>query len=167
VTLDRLWAGWRSSYIERVTSGASPTPDGACLFCALAVADPDTALVLGGNEHAFAVMNAYPYTSGHLMVAPRRHEATFAALTRDEAVAVTALVQDANVALDTAYRPDGINFGANVGRAAGAGMPDHLHVHALPRWAGDTNFMTSIAEARVLPESLTSSWEKLKAAWPT
>jgi ATP adenylyltransferase len=111
-------------------------------------------------------MNAYPYTSGHLMVAPLRHESTLAGLTRDEAVAVMSLVQDANVAVTAAYRPDGLNVGANIGRAAGAGVPGHVHVHVLPRWAGDTNFMTTVAEARVLPEPLDLSYEKLRAEWP-
>jgi diadenosine tetraphosphate (Ap4A) HIT family hydrolase len=166
VTLERLWAGWRATYIEGVAT--QPAPEGAegCLFERLAAAPDDDALVLARNEHAFAVMNAYPYTSGHLMVAPLRHESTLAGLSRDEAAAVMTLVQDANVAVYAAYRPDGINVGANIGRAAGAGIPGHVHVHVLPRWAGDTNFMTAVAEARVLPEPLTTSFAKLRAEWP-
>jgi ATP adenylyltransferase len=166
VGLDRLWAGWRTTYIEGVaTQDPIDGPD-HCLFERLAAAPDAEALVLARNEHAFAVMNAYPYTSGHLMVAPLRHESTLADLTRDEATAVMALVQDANVAVMAAYRPDGINVGANIGRAAGAGVPGHVHVHVVPRWAGDTNFMTAVAEARVLPEPLTTSYEKLRAEWP-
>jgi len=165
VSLDRLWAGWRAEYIADVAGGQDPR-QGECLFCGLAAMDDADALVLARNEHAFAVMNAYPYTSGHLMVAPLRHEATLAGLTRDEASAVMALTQDATAALDAAYRPEGMNVGVNVGRAAGAGIPGHVHVHALPRWAGDTNFMTAVAEARVLPESLRTSYDKLRAAWP-
>ena len=164
MTLDRLWAGWRAEYIETV-AGVDVRP-GECLFCSLASADPVTALVLARNEHAFAVMNAYPYTSGHVMVAPLRHVATLAELTRDEAHAVMTLTQDATRALDGAFRPEGMNVGINIGRAAGAGIPGHVHVHALPRWNGDTNFMTSVAEARVLPESLPASYERLVAAWP-
>ena len=122
--------------------------------------------MLARDEHAFAVMNAYPYSSGHLMVVPMRHESTLAGLSRAEAAAVMCLVQDANAALLAAYRPDGINVGANIGRAAGAGVPGHVHVHVLPRWAGDTNFMTTVAEARVLPEPLSQSYEKLRAEWP-
>ena len=163
MTLDRLWAGWRAEYIAGTVSEPR---EGECLFCALASMDDDTALVLARNEHAFAVMNAYPYTSGHLMVAPVRHEASLAGLTRDEAVAVMSLTQDATAALEGAYRPEGMNVGVNVGRAAGAGIPGHVHVHALPRWSGDTNFMTAVAEARVLPESLRTSYDKLKRAWP-
>jgi len=166
VTLERIWAGWRSSYIDEVATQA-PSEGDDCLFERLAAVTPDAeGLVLARNEHAFAVMNAYPYTSGHLMVAPLRHEATLAGLSRVEAAALMELVQDANVAVMGAYTPDGINVGANIGRAAGAGVPGHVHVHVLPRWMGDTNFLTTIAEARVLPEPLTKSYDKLRAAWP-
>jgi ATP adenylyltransferase len=164
MTLDRIWAGWRARYIEDVA--LKPLSDDGCLFERLLAADPDDALILARAEHAFAVMNAYPYTSGHVMVAPTRHVAGLAELSRDEANALIAMTQDATVALERAYAPDGLNVGMNLGRSAGAGIPGHLHVHALPRWNGDTNFMTSVAEARVLPEPLRASWEKLKAAWP-
>lgn len=164
MTLDRLWAGWRSAYIDEV---ATQQPrDDACLFCALLEADEKEALVLARNDLVFAVLNAYPYTSGHLMVAPVRHTGALSALSRDEAAALMLMTQDATVALERAYTPDGVNIGANLGRAAGAGIPGHLHVHALPRWVGDTNFMTVVAETRVLPEPLSTSWDKLKAAWP-
>lgn len=166
MTLDRLWAGWRTTYIDGVVTQPPADADHDCLFERLAREPDDVSLVLARNEHAFAVMNAYPYGSGHLMVAPLRHEPTLAGLSRDEASALMALVQDANVAVLAAYSPDGINVGANIGRAAGAGVPGHVHVHVLPRWSGDTNFMTTIAEARVLPEPLTTSYEKLLAAWP-
>ncbi len=167
MTLERIWAGWRSSYIDGVATQPPPADADGCLFERLASSDPDEVLVLARNDHAFAVLNAYPYTSGHLMVAPLRHESSLAGLSRAEAGAVMALVQDANLAVDVAYRPDGINVGANIGRAAGAGIPGHVHVHVLPRWNGDTNFMTTVAEARVLPESLTTSFDKLRAAWPS
>lgn len=166
MTLDRLWAGWRSAYIETVADEPPDVRAEGCLFCALAAGDPEELMVLARNDLAFAVMNAYPYTSGHLMVAPLRHEGTLAGLSRDEAGAVMALAQDATAALDAAYRPEGINVGVNIGRAAGAGIPGHVHVHALGRWNGDTNFMTAVAEARVLPESLRTSYDKLRAAWP-
>jgi ATP adenylyltransferase len=166
MTLDRLWAGWRTTYIDGVATQPPPDADRECWFERLSGAPDAESLVLARNEHAFAVMNAYPYGSGHLMVAPLRHESTLAGLSREEAAAVMALVQDANVAVLAAYAPDGINVGANIGRAAGAGVPGHVHVHVLPRWNGDTNFMTAIAEARVLPEPLTKSYEKLRAAWP-
>jgi ATP adenylyltransferase len=164
MTLERLWAGWRSAYIDDV---ATQQPRGdACLFCALLEADEKEALVLARNDLVFAVLNAYPYTSGHLMVAPVRHTGALSALSRDEAAAMMLMTQDATVALERGYIPDGVNIGANLGRAAGAGIPGHVHLHALPRWVGDTNFMTAIAEARVLPEPLSTSWDKLKAAWP-
>jgi ATP adenylyltransferase len=167
VSLDRLWAGWRSAYIEGVANQEPPGGADGCLFERLAAITPDVdGMILARNEHAFAVMNAYPYTSGHLMVAPIRHEATLAGLSRDEAAAVMRLVQDANEAVHEAYRPDGINVGANLGRAAGAGIPGHVHVHVLPRWVGDTNFLTTVAEARILPEPLSQSYEKLRAGWP-
>jgi diadenosine tetraphosphate (Ap4A) HIT family hydrolase len=165
VTLDRLWAGWRAEYIEGVAGAPEPRPV-ECLFCALAALDDEEGRVLARNEHAFAVMNAYPYTSGHLMVASLRHEATLSGLRREEGAALMALTQDATAAIDVAYRPEGMNVGVNIGRAGGAGIPGHVHVHALPRWNGDTNFMTAVAETRVLPESLRTSYDKLRAAWP-
>jgi ATP adenylyltransferase len=167
VSLERIWAGWRTTYIDGVATQPPPEGDHDCLFERLAREPDAESLVLARNEHAFAVMNAYPYTSGHLMIAPLRHVATLAELTRAEGAAVMELVQDANAAVLAAYSPDGINVGANIGRAAGAGVPGHVHVHVLPRWTGDTNFMTTVAEARVLPEPLTKSYDKLRAVWPT
>jgi ATP adenylyltransferase len=165
MTLDRLWAGWRSAYIEQVTAAK---PGDECLFCALAGEDDDDqALVVARARLAFAALNKYPYTSGHLMVAPVRHVGELEALDPDEAAAVMGMAQQATAALKAAYQPDGVNVGINLGRAAGAGVPGHLHLHVLPRWVGDTNFMTSVAEARVLPEPLDRSLEKLRAAWPT
>ncbi|HUF84257.1 MAG TPA: HIT domain-containing protein [Acidimicrobiia bacterium] len=164
MTLQRIWAGWRAAYIESVTS--EPADAGDCLFCSLAAADPDDALVLARDELVFAVMNAYPYVPGHLMLAPLRHEAELDGLTEDEAAALMVMTQRATTALKAAFRPDGLNVGINVGRAGGAGVPGHVHVHALPRWGGDTNFMTTVAETRVLPEDIRTSWQKLKDAWP-
>jgi ATP adenylyltransferase len=166
VTLERLWSGWRAPYV----AGAAEVPStGAddCLFCALARAPDDESLVVARDELVFAVMNAYPYTSGHLMIAPFRHEAELENLKGDEATAIMTMTQHAVSALKSAYAPDGINAGLNLGRPAGAGVPGHVHVHVLPRWTGDTNFMTTVAETRVLPEDLRTSWEKVRAAWPT
>jgi ATP adenylyltransferase len=163
VSLDRLWAGWRIAYIDGVAT--QPEPD-ECLFCTLAVLDDAEGLVVARGEHAFVVLNAYPYTSGHLMVAPIRHESELDGLDADEAAEIMALTQQATTALKAAYHPDGMNVGVNLGRAAGAGITGHVHVHALARWNGDTNFMTSVAEARVIPEDLRATWEKLRAAWP-
>jgi len=163
MTLERLWAGWRAGYIDTVT--ASPPRD-ECLFCGLAGAEPDDAQLLARDDLVFSVLNAYPYTSGHLMVVPVRHEGELDGLGAEEADALMVMTQRATTALRTAYRPDGINVGINLGRAAGAGVPGHVHVHVLPRWAGDTNFLTSVAEARVLPEALSRSRERLRDAWP-
>ena len=161
MTLERLWAGWRTTYIDGVATQPPLDGDHECLFERLAREPDAESLVLARNEHAFAVMNAYPYTSGHLMVAPLRHEATLAALSRAEAGAVMALVQDANVAVLAAYTPDGINVGANIGRAAGAGVPGHVHVHVLPRWAGDTNFMGVVGEVRIIPDAMSEMYREL------
>ena len=124
-------------------------------------------MILERTETTFTVMNAYPYTSGHVMVAPVRHEGTLAGLDPVEAAEVMFATQRATAALDATYAPEGINVGVNIGRAAGAGIPGHVHVHVLPRWAGDTNFVTTVADTRVLPESLRTSYEKLRSAWPS
>jgi len=165
VTLERLWAGWRSEYVGSASVGDT---DGGCVFCRiLASADPpEQTYLLWRDDTCAALLNAFPYTSGHLMVLPVRHVAEFEDVRADEAAALWALLADATRALKAAYSPDGLNIGANLGRAAGAGVPGHFHVHCLPRWNGDTNFMTSTAEARVLPESLPVTYERLVKAWP-
>jgi diadenosine tetraphosphate (Ap4A) HIT family hydrolase len=167
--VDRLWAGWRIPYIEQDDAHrtASSTP-GLSLFegieqCGLP--DEET-YVLWRGARCFALLNAFPYGSGHLMVLPKRAVGELEALEADEHDELWAAVRDAVVAVKAAYRPQGVNVGINLGTAAGAGVPGHLHVHVLPRWAGDTNFMTSIAEVRVLPEPLSDTWRKLIAAWP-
>jgi len=164
MSLDRMWAGWRADYIDTV---ATTPPGDECLFCELTRADdPVAAQILDRADLVFAVLNAFPYTSGHLMVIPVRHEPELDALAPDESGALMEMTQRATAAVRRAYGPEGINIGINLGRAAGAGVPGHLHVHVVPRWAGDTNFMTSIAETRVLPEPLSRSYERLRAAWP-
>ena len=166
MTLERLWAGWRSRYVSE-EAGKLDT----CFLCALdALPDggvvSEQTLVLERTATTVTVMNLYPYGSGHLLVAPRRHEGALDALTDAEAHALMAATRRAVRALGSAYGCDGINLGANLGLAAGAGLPDHLHFHALPRWSGDTNFMTAVAETRVLPEALETGWAKLHEAWP-
>jgi ATP adenylyltransferase len=163
VGLDRLWADWRSAYV----SGETAKDTTGCVLCNLVNATDDTeALVLERTADTITVMNLYPYGSGHLMVAPVRHEPAFDDLSDDENIAIARAQLRALRAIRAAYHPEGVNVGANLGRAAGAGVPGHLHVHLLPRWSGDTNFMTSIAEARVLPEGLRTGYDKLKAVWP-
>lgn len=167
MSLEHLWAGWRSEYIEGATN---PPPTGAdgCVMCRLGEVEEPAAEshVLWRGGLTAAALNAYPYTSGHLMVIPRRHVGELEDLSPDEAAELWATATAAVRAVKAAYRPEGINVGLNLGRAAGAGIPGHLHVHVLPRWAGDSNFMTSVAETRVMPETLSRSWSKLREAWP-
>lgn len=169
--LARLWAGWRTTYIERIgddDAEVRPDASGRSLFeriLASDLADRDTFVVQRGPTCS-TVLNAYPYGSGHVLVLPNRAVADLAGLDATEAAELWATVHDAVAAIRAAYRPDGVNVGANLGAGAGAGIPDHLHVHCLPRWSGDTNFMTTVAETRVLPEPLAVTWEKLRASWP-
>src|SRR5919199_1141620 len=131
--LERIWAGWRSDYVSNVAN--EPPRDDGCVFCRLAAADDRrAALVLEKTETSLTVMNLYPYGSGHLLIAPRRHVADLESLDDREATEFVRAQQRAIRALKTAYGPDGLNLGANLGRAAGAGIPSHLHVHVLPRW---------------------------------
>lgn len=170
-SLERLWAGWRSEYIESVSGkpAGKREPDD-CVFCRiLNSGEPDEVTHIvwrhpGGL--AFAILNAYPYSTGHLMVMPTRHVGELEALTVEESAALWQGLSQSVVALKTAYGPDGLNVGANLGRSAGAGVPGHFHIHALPRWYGDTNFMTSVADARVLPEALPVTAKKVREAWP-
>jgi ATP adenylyltransferase len=160
--LDQLWAGWRAEYISDVTT--NPEPD-ACFLCDLQALPDEEAMILERTDVTFTLMNAYPYTSGHVLIAPRRHTPTLVDLDSAETGELMGAVQRANAAQVAAYTPDGLNVGANIGRAAGAGLPGHVHLHAMPRWSGDTNFMTAVADTRVLPESLRASYERLRAAW--
>jgi ATP adenylyltransferase len=169
-SLDQLWAGWRSEYIASMVSGDEPTVaqgEGSLFERILGSGLSDeAAYIVYRGPICSALLNAYPYTNGHLLVLPNRAVAELEELTAEELSALGAAVRDAVVTLKTAYACEGVNVGMNLGRAAGAGVPDHLHAHVLPRWNGDTNFMTSVADTRVMPESLASSWVKLRRAWP-
>ena len=158
--MDHLWSPWRYRYVS------AAGPERECIFCAksAAAADRENFIVYRG-KYNFALLNIYPYSSGHLMVAPYRHVAR---LQDVESVALTelaAITQLAESSLRTAYNAPGYNIGMNIGESAGAGIANHLHMHVLPRWPGDVNFMTAIAETRVLPEDLTATYEKLLAAF--
>jgi len=164
--MERLWAGWRSSYLESAGAEVAPGPEG-CVFCRLLSASlPDEeTLVVWRSPVAAAVLNAFPYGSGHLLVMPVRHVGDLGEVAGEERSGLWDAVHAGVAAVTSAYRPGGVNVGANLGRSAGAGIPGHLHVHVLPRWDGDTNFMTTVAETRVLPEPLAETWRKLRHAW--
>lgn len=186
MNLDNLWAGWRANYVASVSNGLddppiSPDDLGAddsladpgddprqCVFCRIVASDEsDEELhVLYRDEHIIAMLNAYPYASGHLLVMPNRHVGDIASLSEEEFYGLWRITRQAMNALEIAYHPDGMNMGANLGRAAGAGIPRHLHLHVLPRWIGDTNFMTTVASTRVMPEALADSWRKVIDSWP-
>jgi ATP adenylyltransferase len=163
--VNQLWAPWRVEFIE---GSKGPKPAG-CIFCdfpAQQGAEADRKnLILGRSRHSFAILNKFPYNNGHLMVVPRRHTADFAGLPKDEATDLTELLQLALKALTQVYRPEGHNLGMNLGQVAGAGIADHLHWHAVPRWNGDTNFMPVIGETKVMIEHLTASYDRLRAAF--
>jgi ATP adenylyltransferase len=182
--MDRLWTPWRYSYVSRVDrdnrkgvpSALSAWPgDLGCVFCNM-IASVDFAIA-GGSDAAlaeeaayivyrgascFICLNAFPYSTGHVMVVPYRHTDSLAALDGSAAVEMMMLARAVERALRTVYHPDGLNFGLNLGEAAGAGVANHIHLHGLPRWSGDTNFMTAIAETRVLPETLEATWARLR-----
>jgi ATP adenylyltransferase len=158
--VDYLWTPWRYQYIT-----TSDRPCG-CVFCA-AAQNPDDheTLVVHRGVSNFVILNRFPYTSGHVMVVPVRHVATLEDLSDDELVEMIRLGRDCERHLRALYRPEGLNVGMNIGKSAGAGIADHLHLHVLPRWTGDTNFMTAIGETRVLPEDLEITWTKLREMW--
>ena len=166
--LEQLWAGWRHEYVTSATSAERRKEKGECVFCRIAASgapSEDNCIVWRG-ELTFAVMNAYPYASGHLLVMPVRHVPTLEDLTDAESADLWEATRQAASTIAAEYEPDGLNMGANLGRAAGAGIPEHLHLHVLPRWSGDTNFMSSVAGVRVMPESLPVGWQRLHKAWP-
>jgi diadenosine tetraphosphate (Ap4A) HIT family hydrolase len=168
VSLETLWAGWRLDYVAAATTGERTGPGDQCVFCRIGADGPPSEdnCVVWKSDTAMAVLNAYPYASGHLLVMPLRHVADLGELTAPERAAMWGALEDGVSAVTRAYDPDGLNMGANFGRAAGAGIPAHLHFHVLPRWSGDTNFMTSVAGVRVMPEALPASWHRLRDAWP-
>jgi ATP adenylyltransferase len=173
MSLEQLWSGWRSAYVTgvvdaRVEEPLRGEPDGRSIFERIlqsGLPDDETYVVHRGASCA-VVLNIYPYTNGHVMVLPQRAVPDLADLTDGEHAELWALVRVTAAALREAFRCEGLNIGMNLGEAGGAGVPDHLHVHVLPRWAGDTNFMTTAANTRVLPVPLAESWQRLRAVWP-
>jgi ATP adenylyltransferase len=185
--MDRLWTPWRYSYVSRagrllrkgVPLALDAWPgDLGCVFCNM-IAAVDFAIASGidnvlaeraanivhRGHSCYICLNAFPYSTGHVMVVPYRHTDSLAALASGEAQEMMSLAQAAERCLRRVYKPDGMNFGLNLGEAAGAGVADHIHMHGLPRWSGDTNFMTVVAETRVLPEDLETTWQRLRDAF--
>jgi ATP adenylyltransferase len=159
MALEHLWAPWRGEYVKGLRGDEEAS---GCLFCELQKQEDEEALILERSEHSFAVLNRYPYNSGHLMVAPLRHVGKLEDVEDDENLDMQRLLQRCIRALKEAMKPDGFNLGMNLGRVAGAGVPDHLHWHVVPRWNGDTNFMPTVGSTKVLPLSLESALRQLQ-----
>ena len=157
--LERIWAPWRLEYVTAVHEHS-----GECIFCVPGTTREDRAHhIIARRSSCFAMLNRYPYNNGHLLVSPDRHVATLAELSDDELSALVRLVRDVVALLEETLGPQGFNVGINLGRAAGAGIIDHLHWHIVPRWTGDTNFMPATANTKVMPQSLDALWELLHA----
>jgi ATP adenylyltransferase len=160
--MNYLWTPWRSTYMKqnRATRG--------CIFCdAAAGSDDGESLVVYRGQHCFVILNRYPYTSGHLMVAPYLHVSRLSHVDETSAGEMMHLTRFSETALAEVYSPDGINLGMNMGEAAGAGIEQHIHMHVLPRWKGDANFMTSVGQTRIIPEVLSDTWAKLREVFQT
>ena len=157
--MDYLWTPWRYRYM------ADAAKNDRCIFCdALAVADDQESLIVRRGKKNFIILNRFPYTTGHVMIVPFAHVAEFSACDAETLSEMMCLAQQVQAALASAYRPEGYNLGMNLGRCAGAGVTGHLHLHVLPRWTGDANFMTTVSETRMEPEDLGVTYEKLRRA---
>ena len=158
--MKRLWAPWRLEYVQ------SAEEQVGCVFCDAAAGDDEKRLVVHRGERAFVLLNKFPYASGHLMIAPYTHTGRLGDVSDDEALEVHKLAAAALAVLDEAMHPQGYNLGWNLGRVAGAGVVDHVHIHVVPRWAGDTNFMPVLADVKVLAEHLLETARRLRDSWP-
>jgi ATP adenylyltransferase len=154
--MDHLWTPWRYAYVTGADQKA------ACIFCEAPKESDQKALIVHRGEHCYVILNAYPYTNGHIMVVPFAHLDELDKLPVDAANEMMALTQRMEKVLRSLYRPDGINLGMNIGKAAGAGVAGHIHMHVLPRWVADANFLSVIGETRVLPEELDVTWERTR-----
>ena len=159
--MERLWAPWRLEYVQTADDQEG------CVFCLALGGEAEEPLVVHRGKRAFVLLNRFPYAAGHLMVAPTRHVGALGDLDDDEALELHRLTAAGLGALDAAFRPEGYNVGWNLGRVAGAGVLDHVHLHVVPRWAGDTNFMPVLADVKVIPEALADTKRRLEAAWPS
>ena len=161
--MERIWSPWRMAYIQAAKEQGE---DGGCIFCDLpAEGDDVRTMILARGELAFVIVNSFPYNPGHLMVAPFRHVGAFTSLEAAELADVDALVARSIRALEQEMEPHGYNLGMNLGRVAGAGIPDHVHWHLVPRWNGDTNFMPVVGQTRVLPELLEETYARLRPSF--
>ena len=159
--MKHLWSPWRMKYIRRKRKS------GGCVFCdAISINDDDKSLVVTRGKHAYVIMNKFPYTSGHILVVPYVHVDKFEKLDTETYTEIMLLIRRSIETIDKVYQPDGYNLGANLGTVAGAGIADHIHFHIVPRWIGDTNYMTAVGNTRVLPEELQDTYKKLKSTWP-
>lgn len=167
-SVERLWNGWRSTYVSSVGSDDDGTTEPGSVFTKIlrSGASDEEANIIHRADHVFAILNAYPYGTGHTLVLPYREIAQLEDLSADETTELWETVTDAVRAVKAAYGPDGVNVGVNLGKPAGGSVSEHLHVHVVPRWTGDANFMTSVANTRTLPEPLDETTRKLRAAWP-
>ncbi|MEW6213223.1 MAG: HIT domain-containing protein [Acidobacteriota bacterium] len=155
--MEHIWSPWRYRYI------ASADSEKGCVFClALAKGDDRASLIVHRAPRNFVILNLFPYTSGHLMIVPYEHTASLADVDEATTAEMMEIAKQAQRAIEAEYRPDGFNIGLNLGRAAGAGVAEHLHLHVVPRWAGDANFVSVVGETRVLPEELETTFERLK-----
>ncbi|MFB3813577.1 MAG: HIT domain-containing protein [Terriglobales bacterium] len=157
--MDYLWTPWRYAYITGVDKAT------VCVFCDKEKADDRDAFIVHRGRRCFIVLNIFPYTSGHVMIVPYEHLDELHKLPPESAQEMMFLAQKMEAVLRRVYQPDGINLGMNVGKAAGAGVAGHIHMHVLPRWVADSNFMTTVSETRVLPETLEQTWERLRNAF--
>jgi ATP adenylyltransferase len=154
--MDYLWTPWRYAYV------ASTAKNSSCIFCdAVKAGDDAKALIVCRGQHCFVILNAYPYTPGHVMIVPYAHLDELRKLSSEAANEMMALSQRMESVLRELYRPDGINLGMNIGKAAGAGVAGHIHMHVLPRWVADANFMSVVGETRILPETLQETWKRM------
>ncbi len=156
--MDYLWTPWRYAYVTTADQATE------CIFCTAPQESDEKARIVHRGTHCYIILNIYPYTNGHVMVVPYEHLAELHTLPGDAASELMVLTQRMESVLRELYRPDGINLGMNLGKAAGAGVAGHIHMHVLPRWMADANFMTSIAETRVLPEAEQVTWERIREA---
>ncbi|MEM4482301.1 MAG: HIT domain-containing protein [Desulfurococcaceae archaeon] len=160
IAMKVMWNPWRYEYIRQ-----SNERKGECLFCKLQKLGDEEALIVYRGNYSFVVLNAYPYNSGHVMIAPYRHAPDLTELEDEVAVEIANLLKKSIRALREALSAEGFNIGANIGRVAGAGVPDHFHVHVVPRWVGDSNFMAIVAGVKPLPLSLRDAYEMIRRAW--